>query len=82
MSLGYLHILEKYSKAVVGEDTDHGSKRQKMATPKGNNYSHSRLSTLDDSGYDNLNDLERVTLERNGGIDKNKTYNINNVPKN
>ena len=56
--------------------------RQDMATPEGYNYSHRRLSTLDDSGYDNLNDLERVTLERNGGIDKNKTYNINNVPKN
>lgn len=45
-------------------------------------YSLFRLPTLEGSGFDKLNYLERATLERNGGTMKagGKTYNINSVP--
>jgi hypothetical protein len=55
--------------------------RSRTASGEGYNYSHSRLSTIEGSGFDNLNDLERVTLKNNGGVGS-STYNKNNVPKN
>ena len=58
--------------------------RQDMAAPEGYDYSHSKLTTLEGSGYDKLNDLKRATLKKNGGTMKEggNTYNVNSVPSN
>ncbi len=79
-------------KSYTGQTKDLGGSRPKtslrersdMATPEGYNYSHSRLTTLEGSGFGSLNDLERATLKTNGGTIKQggKTYNINNVAGN
>lgn len=73
-------------KSYTGQANDLGGRRpkeslrerQRMATPEGYEYSHSRLTTLEGSGYDNLNDLERATLGNNKGPGGN-TYNKNNI---
>jgi len=77
------------TKSYTGQTEDLGGsrpkkslrERERMANAEGYEYSHSRLTPLKQSGYDNLNDLERSTLENNGGVGS-RTYNKNNIPKN
>jgi hypothetical protein len=87
----YEHFFKDASgnvKSYTGQAKDLGGSRPKdslrersrKASGEGYNYSHSRLTTLEGSGFNNLNDLERATLKSNSGP-KNNTYNNNNIPQ-
>ena len=74
-------------KSYTGQADDLGGKRPKeslrererMAAAEGYEYTESRLTPLEGSGYDNLNALEGVKLETNKGP-RGDTYNKNNAP--